>query len=375
MKNKIILVIQKAFFFVCTISVYTNISAQSMEEYKKWETVQYTEMVNYEEKNSDALAEGNMNLINDYYKKLLAAIEKDPKNPLLLKKAGDVQSFFMNSGISNDEIKFYTVNVEKSGSENKAILEQLNKHFNLLHEYSISAEKYYKQAASMNESQAIIALVQFYRKGYFRFQMTKSIYYPFVFRKMNTELISLLIKARELGNENAALILAEVFIIGEDEIKSDVQKADLYLNATSSPIDAYLMVAMNFLDPQREVRNSGDYYISVNNALRCLIKSAEMGSTDAAFFAAEIYLGKNDINDFQWKDDDKAFFYLKKATVSEEETPEAYYYLANCYLKGQGIDKDIRKGISMIEKLLALNTDNFDKQALQKIITEAKKNL
>lgn len=367
--------VKSNFFTTITVMlIASNLLAQTPEQYKNWETASLKMVSTFEEQNEKGLSEGDLATIDNYYLKLVSAIEKDPNNPLLLKRAGDVKTYMMKSGMpAKDEVSFYMLKAGTSNEEDKVLIDAMIEHFEKLNKHSLEAERYYESAASQNESEAIMALVQFYRDGYFRFRMANSIKYPFNINKVDDESVVLLQKAQKLGNENASLMLAQILIQGEDKIKQDRTRADQILRSTSQPAEAYLALAASFLDPNREVKSAREYFSGVNNGLYCLDKSLALGNKDAAYYAGEVYIGKYDAGSYEWKEYDKAFTCFKQAVVNETKTPLAYYQLAECYLKGRGVKQDINKGVEMMEKLLSVADERLDKAAIRETIKNAKK--
>lgn len=362
----------KATVTIISLFLVSTVIAQSPEQYKKWETSHYKSISEFEQNNQQALAEGSPASIQEYNKRLMASIAKDPQNPLLLKRAGDLMAFQHNqSMVSEEEISYYVSKSKNATQPEKKVIDALLKKFDVLNTYSLDAERYYKLAADLGESESAIALVQFYRQGYFRFMMNL----PFIIYQVNDKSISYLTKALNLGNEFAALILAEIYMLGEDEIKPDLLKADQFIKETSDPAQAYYLLGINFLDTERAYKNEAGLYIALSNAVSCLTKASELGNVDAAYYLGLVYSGKYDLSDFKRKDDDKAFLYFKKSAVDEKQTPEAYYSLANCYIEGIGTAKNLKAGIEMMEKLLKANTETIDKGSLIEVIEKAKKQL
>lgn len=362
----------KATITIICLFLVSTVIAQSPQQYKKWETSHYKSISEFEQNNQQALAEGSTATIQEYHKKVMASIAKDPENPLLLKRAGDIMTFQHNRAmVSKEEISYYVSKSKNATQQEKKVLDEMLKRFDTLHTYSLDAERYYKLAADQGESESAIALVQFYRQGYFRFMMNL----PLIIYQVNDKSISYLTKALNLGNEVAALILAEIYMLGEDEIKSDPLKADQFIKQTSDPAASYYLLGSYFLDTERAYKNEGGLYIALSNAVNCLTKANELGNVDATYYLGLVYAGKYDLADFKRKDDDKAFLYFKKSTVDEKQTPEAYYSLANCYIEGVGTAKNLKVGIEMMEKLLKVNAEGVDKASLIEVIEKAKKQL
>src|SRR5690606_4484170 len=225
-QNPLFMKSYKAFVTILCLIIVSTVTSQSTQQYAKWETSHFKSLLEFEKNNQQAFAEGNAAIIQEYQKRVMASIEKDPANPLLLKKAGDLMAYQQNMAmVSEGDISYYVSKYRTANQQEKKLIDELVKRFEILHAYSLSAEKYYKLAADQDESESIIALTQFYRQGYFRFQMNL----PFIIYKVNEKSISYLTRALQLGNESAALFLAEIYLSGEDEIKADPVKADQYI--------------------------------------------------------------------------------------------------------------------------------------------------
>lgn len=63
----------------------------------------------------------------------------------------------------------------------------------------------------------------------------------------------------------------------------------------------------------------------------------------------------------------KAFAFMKKAAVNENDTIYPWYYLALFYLNGTGTPKNTRLGLEMLEKIVNGRND-WDKEALKEMI-------
>lgn len=357
---------------IFSLLLVTCLMGQTTEQYKNWETVHLKAILEFEEKNQEAMAEGTEPFLQEYEKKLLASIAKDPKNPLLLKRAGDLMAYRQNQAmVSEEEVTYYVIKRENPTAQEKELVDVLLKKFAKVHAYSVEAEKYYKLGAEQNESESIIALVEFYKKGYFRFQFNL----PLIIYQVNEKSISYLRKAMELENGYAALLLAEIYAVGEDEIEADTKKAVQLIEETSDPAVSYFLLGSHFLDMRNNYRKESQLYPALYNGENFLLKSSELGNKDAAYYLGLIYSGKFDLPVFKRKDDDKAFLYFKKSVIDEKQTPAAYYSLANCYIEGMGTARNLSVGISMMEKLLNANLEGMDRDSLKEEIEKAKKQL
>ena len=362
----------RSIFTVLSFLLISSVMGQTTEQYKNWETAHFKAIVEFEEKNQQALSEGTEAVMQEYEKKLLAAIAKDSKNPLLLKRAGDLMAFRQNQAmVSKEEIIYYVSMSKNPSPEVKEVLDVLLKKFEKLQAISVEAERYYQSGAEQNESESIIALVEFYRNGYFRFQFNL----PLIIYQVNNKSISYLRRAMELENEYAALLLAEIYALGEDEISSDMAMVDRVVKETRDPAMSYLMLGGHFLDTERSYPKESQIYQALRNAEILLLKSSELGNKDAAYYLGLIYSGKYDLPEFKQKDEDKAFLYFKKSVIDEKQTPAAYYSLANCYIDGMGTARNLKAGITMLEKLLNSNVEGMDRDSLKEEIENAKKQL
>lgn len=116
----------------------------------------------------------------------------------------------------------------------------------------------------------------------------------------------------------------------------------------------------------------GDYYYfkteDTSKAvfwLQELIKRAkQQGFEDTSYYSRSHYLLSFCYNAGEGvaEDDDKAFFYIKKAYDLEQDNPEYMFWLAKYYKEGIGVEKSSKKAIELFNKVLESKKSSNDQK-------------
>jgi TPR repeat protein len=145
----------------------------------------------------------------------------------------------------------------------------------------------------------------------------------------------------------------ELYIIAAEKENAAAQYNLGNLYFTGNGVERDEIIAVHWMERSA---NNGDSFSQYNvgkiyfngyrkiqrekdKGLEFLSIAAENGSLKAALYLAEIY-DKKDSNDYDLK---KAFRWYRKA--ADLKSPYAIYCVANCYLEGEGVEKDIKSGI------------------------------
>lgn len=339
--------------------------AQTEEQYKAWHTPSYQTLLSFIEENQNIKNENetiyNFQVLNKAYETL----EKDPKNPLILRIIGEIASIFAHNPPAEDDFKSSSENSNPTSRVLNLMKQNQKDRDEDKVTWSTEALDKFKQAANHNENESMMALANFYRHGYYVLVNEEA---RLIYDIEKT--INWLNKAILLGNINAGITLGELYIKGEG-VPEDITKGEkLIEKAFHIPQTIYYEIGYQYaISPYADSNSKPhEYHYDPKKALYFLTKAADLDQEDAALFLGKCYGGYISENRFKFTSlsEEKSFHYLNKASSNATTTAEAYYLLATCYLRGKGTKKDTNKAIFMFEELLKaeneLNKDELKKQ-------------
>ncbi|NCT74344.1 MAG: sel1 repeat family protein [Chitinophagaceae bacterium] len=355
-------------------------AAQTAEQYKKWQTDDFREINEYVTIYLSVNDNYPEAYLNKALEKLERALSNDENNPLLLSLAGYVTSIKAKEMFKERTYDAYSSSLLDNEENGNSILEKRRAQACLLDQ---KAEKYYLRAVDQQESNSMVDLANYYRAGYIYESNSAS---KFIILYATVKAIPWLKKAQALGNQQAGIILGELYIKGES-VPQDIKLGEeLIRKEVDEPSQLFYELGVNFVDGYGNPDNHSnswkklsqvkpyEYLYDGKVGLYFLTKAANAGNIDARFFLALSYAGMHkDHSDAEWRDKIvtqdmvKAFAFMKKAAVNENDTIYPWYYLALFYLNGTGTPKNTRLGLEMLEKIVNGRND-WDKEALKEMI-------
>lgn len=365
-----------------SVFLYTGFSAaaQTPEQYKKWQTDDFQEIYEYVTLNLSMKDNYPEAYLNKAQEKLERALANDENNPLLLSLAGYVTSIRAKELFKERTYDAYSSSLLNNGENANTILEKRRAQACQLDQ---KAEKYYLRAAEQQESNSMVDLANYYRSGYIYESKSAN---KFIILYATVKAIPWLKKAQALGNQQAGIILGELYIKGES-VPQDIKLGEeLIRKEVDEPSQLFYELGVNFVDGYGNPDNHTnswknlsavkpyEYMYDGKVGLYFLTRAADAGNIDALFFLALSYAGMHkEHSDAAWRnkivtqDMAKAFAFMKKAALNEDDTIYPWYYLALFYLHGTGTPKNTRLALEMLEKIVNGRND-WDKAALKEMI-------
>lgn len=346
-------------FSACTFLLH----AQTEEQYKAWHTPSFQTLLSFIEENQNIKNENetiyNFQVLNKAYETL----EKDPKNPLILRIIGEIASIFAHKPPAENDFKSSSENSNPTSRVLNLMKQNQKDRDEDKVTWSTEALDKLQQAANHNENESMMALANFYRHGYYVLINDEARLIYDIEKAINW-----LNKASVLGNINAGITLGELYIRGEG-VPEDITKGEkLIEKAFHIPQTVYYEIGFQYAVSPYADSNSKpyEYHYDPKKALYFLTKAADLDQEDAALFLGKCYGGYISEDRFKLTgiSEEKSFHYLNKASANATTNAEAYYLLATCYLRGIGTKKDTNKAIIMFEELLKEDNE-LDKDALK----------